>query len=82
LHVAHGEAERVEIVLDAEELERVAAVAIDEVALHSADTGKLESDVSGVSEYGEDGDGEAEVEAACGGGLRERGVWHREEDIP
>ncbi len=36
LHVAHSEAEGVEIVLDAEELERVAAIAVDEFALEFA----------------------------------------------
>ena len=81
LHVTHGQAERVEVVLDPEELERVAAVAIDEFTLHSADACELKGDVGSVGEDGEDGDDEAKIEATRGGGLRERGVWHREEDI-
>jgi len=62
-------------------LEGVAAVAVDEVALHFVDDGELEGDVGGVGEDGEDGDDEAEVEAARGSGLRGRGVWHRKKDI-
>ena len=81
LHVAHGEAERVEVVLDAEELKGVTAVAVDEVALHFVDACELEGDVSGVGENGEDGDDEAEVEAPSGSVLRGRGVLHREKDI-
>jgi hypothetical protein len=67
--------------LDAEELEGVAAVAVDEFALESAEAGELDGDVSGVGEDGEDGDDEAEVEAACGGLLRGRRVFHWEKDI-
>jgi hypothetical protein len=81
LHVPHGEAEGVEVVLNAEELEGVAAVAVDEVALHFVDDGELECDVGGISKDGEDGDDEAEVEAARGSVLRGRGVLHREKDI-
>ena len=81
LHVAHSEAERVEVVLNAEELERVTAVAVNEVALHFVDYGELEGDVGGISKDGEDGDDEAEVEAACGSVLRGRRVLHRGKDI-
>ena len=81
LHVAHGEAESVEVVLDAEELEGVAAIAVDEFALEFAEAGELDGDVGGVGEDGEDGDGEAEVKAACGGLLSGRGVLHWEKDI-
>lgn len=81
LHVAHSEAEGVEIVLDAQELERVAAVAVDEVALHFADARELDGDVGGVGEDGEDGDDEAEVEAACGCLLRGKGILHWGKDI-
>ena len=59
LHVTHGEAEGVEIVLDAEELEGVAAVAVDEFALEFAEAGELDGDVGGVGEDGKDGDDEA-----------------------
>ena len=67
--------------MDAEELEGVATVAIDEFALEFANAGELERDVSGVGEDGEDGDDEAEVEAAGGGVLRGRRGWHGEKDI-
>lgn len=81
LHVAHGEAEGVEIVLDAEELERVATIAVDEFALEFAEAGELDGDVSGVGEYGEDGNDQAEIEAPRGGLLRGRSVLHWEKDI-
>ena len=81
LHVAHGQGQGVEIVLDAKELERVAAIAIYHFALEFADSRELESDVGGVREDSEDGDDEAEVKAACRGVLRGRRVWHREKDI-
>ena len=48
LHVAHGKAEGVEIVLDAKELEGVAAVAVDEFALEFAEAGELDGDVGGI----------------------------------
>jgi hypothetical protein len=66
----------VEIVLDAEKLERVAAIAVDEFALEFSEAGELDGDVGSVGENGEDGDDQAEVEAACGGVLRRRRGWH------
>ena len=81
LHVAHSEAEGVEIVLDAEELERVAAIAVDEFALEFAQSGELEGDVACVGEDGEDGDGQAEIEALRGSLLRGRRVLHWGKDI-
>ena len=67
--------------MDAEELEGVAAVAVDEFALEFAEAGELDCDVSGVGEDGENGDSQAEVEAACGGLLRGRRVLHWEKHI-
>ena len=55
LHVTHGEAEGVEVVLDAKELKGVTAVTVDEVALHFVDADELECDVTGVGEDGKDG---------------------------
>jgi hypothetical protein len=81
LHVAHGEAEGVEIVLDAEELEGVAAIAVDEFALEFAEAGELDGDVGGVGEDGENGDDEAEIEALRGGLLRGRRILHWGKDI-
>jgi len=76
LHVAHGETQGVEIVLDAQELQRIAAIAVDEFALKFAHAGELDGDVSGVSEDGEHGDDEAEVKASGGSVLRRRGCLH------
>ena len=78
LHVAHGQAERVEVVLDAEEVEGVAAIAVDEVALEFMEAGELKGDVGGEREDGEDGDEQAEIEAAGGSLLRGKSVLHRE----
>ena len=62
--------------MDAEELERVAAIAVDEFSLEFAEAGELDGDVSGVSEDGEDGDDQAKVEALYWGLLRGRGGLH------
>ena len=81
LHVAHGEAEGVEVVLNAEELERVAAIAVDEFALEFAEASELDGDVGGVGEDGEDGDDEAEIKTLGGCFLKGRRVLHWGKDI-
>ena len=70
-----------EIVLDAEKLERVAAIAVDEFALEFSEAGELDGDVGSVGENGEDGDDQAEVEAARRSLLRGRRVLHSGKDI-
>jgi hypothetical protein len=67
--------------LDAEELERVATIAVDKFALEFAEAGELDGDVGGVGEYGKDGDDEAKVEALSGSLLRGRGGLHWGKDI-
>ena len=52
LHIAHGQTEGVEIVLDAEKLQGIAAIAVDHFALHDAQAGELDGDVGGVREHG------------------------------
>lgn len=81
LHVAHGEAEGVEIVLDAQELKGIAAIAVDEFALEFAEAGKLDGDVGGIGENRENGDDEAKVEALRGSFLRGKRVLHWKQDI-
>ncbi len=49
-HVAHREPELIEVVLDAQQLQGVAAVAIDQVALQHAQPGDLTADVVGVGD--------------------------------
>ncbi len=49
-HVAHREPELIEVVLDAKQLEGVAAVAIDQVGLQHAQPGDLAADVVGVGD--------------------------------
>src|SRR5690348_2893516 len=55
-HVTHGYGQQVEIILDAEELEGVSAIAVDEVGLELSQSGDLPGDVSGISNYGRQGD--------------------------
>jgi len=52
-HVAHGEAERVEVVLDAQQLQRIAAVAVGQLGLQRAEAGDTRPDVPGVRDDGE-----------------------------
>jgi hypothetical protein len=40
-HVAHGERQRIQIVLDAQQLERPLAIAVGEIGLQGAETGNL-----------------------------------------
>ena len=48
-HVAHGEAERVQIILNAQQLQRVFSIAIDEIILQFAKAGNLPRDVAGIT---------------------------------
>ena len=59
-HVAHRQAERVEIVLDAQQLERVLAVAIGEVRLQRAQAGDLPRDVPRIGDHGRERDDQSE----------------------
>ena len=81
LHIAHGETERVKVVLDTEELQGVAAVAVHQFALQFAEASELKGDICRVGQDGEDGDEQAEVEAACRGVLRGGCFFHYGEDI-
>jgi hypothetical protein len=81
LHIAHGQTEGVEIVLDAEKLQGVAAVAVDHFALEDSQACKLEGDIGGVGENREDGDEQAQVEASRWRMLRRRGFVHWRKDI-
>ncbi len=51
-HVAHRERELIEIVLDAEQLQRVAAIAIGELGLQPSQTRDLAGDVPRVGDHG------------------------------
>ena len=75
-HVAHGEAQDVEIVLHAEKLERIAAIAIHHVTLQGPETGKLRARVKGVDEDGDQRQNEAQEQTCGGGRLRGRGLSH------
>ena len=62
-HVAHGEGEGVEVVLDAQQLERVAAITVDEITLHLAEVGDLEPDVPRVDQHGAENDDQGEQQS-------------------
>jgi hypothetical protein len=59
-HVAHGEAERVQIVLNAKKLDGVFAIAIDEIALEVAESADLVSDVYRIGDDGGESDDQTE----------------------
>jgi hypothetical protein len=51
-HVAHRQGQRVQIVLDAKQLQRVFPVAVHQIVLQFAQAGDLPRDVSRVSNHG------------------------------
>ena len=59
-HIAHGEGERIQIILHAEELQRGFAIAFDEIILQGAEAGDLVSDVGGVGDDGRERDEQPE----------------------
>ena len=66
-HVAHGEGERIEIILDAQQEERIRAIAIDGFGLQAAEAVKLDDGVGGVDGDGGESDGESREQADGGG---------------
>jgi hypothetical protein len=71
-HVAHGDCEQVQIVLDAQQLQGIFAVAVDQLALELAQACYLPGDVSGVHHDRCDGDDKAEQQAQGWRALRGR----------
>ena len=65
-HVAHGEGQRIEIILDAQQQERIGAVAIDSFGLQAAQGVQLDDGVGGVDGDGGEGDGESREQADGG----------------
>ena len=65
-HVSHGQRDRIEIVLNAQQLQRILAVAIHHLTLKLAQTGELHTDVGRVSQHGSQGNDQAEKKAICG----------------
>src|SRR5690606_236817 len=62
-HVAHSQAELIEIVLDAQQRERVAAGAIDEITLQHLETCNLTRQIHGVPRNGRQRKHEADDQA-------------------
>src|SRR5208283_3854460 len=50
-HVVHAQTQRVKVVLDAQQLQRVSSVAVDDVALQLPQAGKLIREVRRVGHY-------------------------------
>ena len=73
-HVAHGESDGIQIVLNAQELQGIFAVAIDHVALQATKSGKLHGDVGGIGQNGRESDDQSEQQA---GGWRALGSEFR-----
>ena len=65
-HVAHGEPELIEVVLDAEQLEGVPAVSIRELRLQPAQAGNLPRDVPGVGHHHRQRDDQADQKGRRG----------------
>ncbi len=68
-HVSHGQADGIEIVLNAQQLERIPTVTVHHFALQFADAGKLHGNVRGVGQHGNQGDNQAEIETSRGSDL-------------
>lgn len=66
-HVAHDEGERVEIVLDPQQEERIGAIAVDGFRLQAAQAVELDDGVGGVNGDGGESDGESREQADGGG---------------
>ena len=59
-HVPHGEAQGIQVILNPEKLERIAAIMLDQIVLQFAQRGNLPGDVPGISHDGGDGDDQPE----------------------
>ena len=59
-HVAHRQRELIQIVLDAQQLQRVAAVAIGQLGLQTPQAGDLAGDVPRIRDHGRERDDQAE----------------------
>jgi hypothetical protein len=80
-HVAHGQRQRVQVVLDPQQLQRILAVPAREVVLQGAEPGNLPCDVGGIRHHCDQRDDQSQNQPGNGGS-----AWclnlHRLEDIP
>ena len=65
-HVAHGQPEQVQIVLDAQQLEGVPAVSVDQIVLQLAQARNLAGDVGGIGDHGGQRDDQAQEQGGSG----------------
>ncbi len=59
-HVAHGERQQIQVILDAQQLQGIFTVAIDQIVLQFADAGNLPRDIAGISHHGGQSDHETQ----------------------
>jgi hypothetical protein len=69
-HVAHRDSDGIQFILDAEQLQRIFAIPIDQIALQFTQTGYAPRDVPGVAYDGQKRNDEADVE-----GRRRGSAW-------
>src|SRR5262249_34508288 len=66
-HVTHRQRQRIEVILDAEELKRVLPITVGEIALQGLETGNLPGHVPAVRHDGYERDGQPQQQASCRG---------------
>lgn len=75
-HVAHGHSKQIEIILDAEQLQRVLAIPVDQFRLQLAEAGNLPGDVRRVCQHSRKGDNQPQNEANGRRTVRRRRAGH------
>ena len=75
-HVAHGQRQGVEVVLNAQQLQRVLAVAVDQVVLQLPQAGDLPGDVPGVGHHGGQSDDQPQDKSRSWRPMRRRWARH------
>src|ERR1700731_3058527 len=68
-HVAHGQRDGIQIILNAQKLQGIFAITVDHVALEAAQSRKLHGDVRRVSQHGGQRNDQAEKQAGGRGAL-------------
>ena len=63
-HIAHGQCQRVQIVLDTQQLQGIFSVAIHQIILQFAQAGDLPRNVPGINNHGSQSDNQAEKQSS------------------
>src|SRR6185437_16023246 len=64
-HVAHGDADGIQLILDAQKLQRILAVPVDQVILQLPQAGDSSSHIPRVSHYRQKRNNQTDVERRC-----------------